>query len=213
MNGVLKGIRAVTIALVIFIIVKIRQFLEEMPDCGCQSPSFERIRFMELVVIGILVLSFLFEPDVSNKKDLKELLQQTNGWYYKLLLPISVIMYFYLLYNAVQFSDDINKDETCKKCGDKWTKYALYGQAMLYGLAAAITVIGGAIFINLGLTGVTSGYGLAAITGILFILGLIATTVFGGSVNDLLDKVMELSGQKEGFCGCSGNKDSKKIFE
>jgi hypothetical protein len=213
MNGVLQGIRAVTVALVIFIIVKIRQFLEEMPDCGCQSPSFKRIRFLELLVIGLVVVSFFFEPILADKKDIGGVFKQTNTWYYKLMLPVAILIYFYLVYNAVQFSDDVNKDDTCKKCGDKWTKYALYGQTMIYGLSAAIIVIGGAVFVNMGLVNISTGFGMAVVTGILFILGLIATTVFGGSVNDLLDKVMELSGQREGFCGCSGNKDSKKIFE
>lgn len=205
MNTSILGLRIVSAALIIFIIIKIRGFLSEISQCGCSSQSFERIRFLELVMIGLIIIGLMFNTETATPKNMFKL---ANDWFHKIILPISMIIYLYLTYNVIQFSNDVNANDTCKTCGNKWEKYALYAQSALYAFSAAVIIIGGALFVNAGVTNITSGFGLSMIAGLLFILGLVATAVFGGSVNNLLDKVI-IKEEAEGFCGCGGNKDNK----
>lgn len=205
MDNTRLGIKVVSAALIIFIIVKIRQFLEELPACGCKSPSIKRIRFLELIIILLLVINLVFAP--KNSGNIRAMGSST---YAMIMLPIAIMLYLYLTYNAVQFSDDVNKDETCKKCTSKWEKYALYTQTFIYGLTAAALVIVSAILINLGAVNIKTSYGLMLAVGILFLLGMATTTIYGGSINDLID-FLEKNTVNEGFCGCAG-KEEKKLL-
>ncbi len=201
------AIKTLTSAIVIFIIVKIRQYLEELSNCGCTSPSFNRIRFLELLVIGLIVIQYFTKP-MAPKPNLRVM---GAPLILKIVLPIAIILYLYLAYNTVQFSKDANSNETCKKCTNKWEKYALYVQAFMYGLSAALLIISSAILINYGVVNINSAYGYGLAGAVVFLLGLAGTTIFGGSINDLID-IVEKNTVNEGFCGCGANKEEKKLL-
>ncbi len=204
-NNIELGIRAVSAALIVFIIVKIRQFLEELPACGCTSPAFKRIRFLELIIIVLILLNLFINP-----KNTGNIRAMGSSTYAKITLPIAILLYIYLTYNTVQFSNEINKNETCKKCTNKWEKYALYVQTILYGITAVVLIIASAMLINLGVVNYASSYGLMLAVGILFLLGIATTTIYGGSINDIID-IVEKNTVNEGFCGCAG-KEEKKLL-
>lgn len=207
MNNMKFAIKTLTSAIVIFIIVKIRQFLEELPNCGCTSPSFTNIRFLELLIIGLIIIQLFIRP-MDSKPNLREM---GASLYMKIAIPIATILYLYLAYNTVQFSKDANANETCQKCTDKWEKYALYVQAFIYGLMAALLIISSAVLINYGVMNINSAYGYVLTVGVVFLLGLAGTTIFGGSINDLIT-IVEKNTVNEGFCGCGANKEEKKLL-
>lgn len=203
MDNTQIGIKAVSAAIIVFIIVKIRQFLDELPKCGCSSPALKRIRLLELVIIILLIVNLFVMP--KNSGNIRTM---GSSMYAKIMLPIAVLLYLYLTYNTVQFSNDTNKDETCKKCTNKWEKYALYAQTFIYGLSAAMLIIASAMLITLGVVDITSSYGFMLAVGILFLLGIATTTIYGGSINDLLD-IVEKNTVNEGFCGCAREEEKK----
>jgi hypothetical protein len=200
MKKVAFGLRVVMSAIMIFIIMKIRQFMDELPSCGCTSESLKRIKFLEIIIIGLILIGLVLkQPDDS--VSIKSMNSYTIMW---TIVPIAMIVYLYLIYNTYQFSNDVNKNEECKKCADKWTKYALYIQSFIYGFGAVLLFLLSGILISINLSFIKSQYALLFLIGLVFVLGLIASSFYGGSVNDLLDKVIEKSNGEEGFCGCTG---------
>ena len=202
MKKVALGLRVVMSAIMIFIIMKIRQFMDELPSCGCTSESFKRIKYLEKIIIGLILIGLVVkQPDDS--VSIKSMNSYKIMW---TIVPIAMIVYLYLIYNTYQFSNDVNKNDECKKCADKWTKYALYIQSFIYGLTAVLLFLLSGMMISIDSSLMKSPFALLFLIGLIFVLGLITTSFYGGSVNDLLDKVIDKSNGEEGFCGCTGKK-------
>lgn len=201
-DKVLKTVTLLTGVIFIWIVVKIVEFIEAMPQCSCGIPTktLERIAFLEKIVIAIIGINVLYQFFSTNT------VGDMNSIWQRILLVISFAVYVFFIYNVNEFRTSIGKN--CE-CADKWEKIALYIQALLYAVVIALFVASSLFLLSMGFLNVKTPMGINILLILFTIVAIFAWSLLGGNTNDLLDYVMEHT-QKEGFeCGC--NSDKKKI--
>lgn len=208
-----KVIMLITSVILIWIVVKIKEFLENMPPfgepegCACYKKSgnsAERLAFLENIVIILAGIGILYQLYFFNSSDIEKKMMNTIS--YSTLLFITFIVYLLFAYNANDFRKSL--DKSCK-CADKWEKTALYIQAIYYVIIIALIIMSVLVLLTVGTIKTSSPYGRTIIILCFSIGAIIAFSVFGGNVNVFLDYAIEHSNKtnKEGFeCGCESKR-------
>jgi len=196
----LKVITILTGAIVIWIVFKIVEFIESMPQCSCSVPTqtLERIAFLEKGIIAIMAIGIL-----SQLYNFNNSLNSTNeamlsNPLHSILGVIGVVIYVFFIYNVNKFRTSIGKD--CK-CADKWEKIAMYVQALFYIIIFSLTVISTLFLLNVGMINMKTGIGRNILLITFSIVAVAMFSFFGENPNVFVDYVMEHVA-KEGFeCG------------
>lgn len=221
-----KSTQAVSALISLLILYKIREYLGEIPKCACYKgkegkegkegkyDSIDRLRVITTVIMGIVVISAIAMMFG----------QKPNGMIL-VLFPIIVIVYLLYVYNVHDFRHNIASK--CDECTDKWPKYAMYAYALIYVIMLALVLMGGILIVTTMNINARPETQVITLT-LLFLIGLVAYSVMGGSINDITDfmvkhslmdhhllKLVGMEGfkgkEKEGFaCGCSSGKCNKQ---
>lgn len=202
-----KSIQTVSSLVSLLILYKIREYLGEVPKCACykgkdgttKHDSIDRLQFITAIIMGIIVIFAI--SNLFNEKPSKLM---------ALLFPIIVIVYLLYVYNVHDFRHNVASK--CSECTDKWPKYAMYAYALVYVIMLALVLMSG-IFIATSMSSMTDPRFRMISVSMVFLIGLVAYTVMGGSINDIVDFLMEhnLLKASEGFsCGCSSGKCNKE---
>lgn len=185
-----KIISIVTSVFVIFIVMKITEFLRTLPQCPCYAEkagnkhNLDKIVFLQYSVIGIALIKIahivyqMFVDSGSTKP--------TSSPFMAFMLFLTVSIYTFFIYNV--YTHQQSTASQCE-CADKWQQNVMYFQALIYALVVALVLI-------LGLTLLSTGsmsdniFARAVVVLAVFILGLGIFTMFGGDMNVFLEKVM-----------------------
>jgi len=185
-----KIISIITGVFVIFIVLKITDFLRSLPQCPCYSEkagnkgNLDKIVFLEksvIVVALIKIAHIVYQMFVDSSTT-----KPTSSPFMAFMLFLTVAIYTFFSYNV--YTHQQSTASQCE-CADKWQQNVMYFQALIYALIVALVLI-------LGLTLLSSGsmgdgiFGRTVVALAVFILGLGIFTMFGGDMNVFLDKVM-----------------------
>ena len=185
-----KIISIITSVFVIFVVLKITEFLKTLPQCPCYSEkagnkhNLDKIVFLQYSVIGVALIKiahilYKMFADSSTTKP-------TSSPFMAFMLFLTVSIYTFFTYNV--YTHQQSTASQCE-CADKWQQNVMYFQALIYALVVALTLILGLTMLSSG----SMGDGILGRTVVLltaFILGLGIFTVFGGDMNVFLEKVM-----------------------
>jgi hypothetical protein len=185
-----KIISIVTSVFVIFIVMKITEFLRTLPQCPCYAEkagnkhNLDKIVFLQYSVIGIALIKIahiVYQMFVDSSTT-----KPTSSPFMAFMLILTVSIYTFFTYNV--YTHQQSTASQCE-CADKWQQNVMYFQALIYALVVALVLI-------LGLTLLSSGsmgdgiLGRTVVVLAAFILGLGIFTMFGGDMNVFLEKVM-----------------------
>lgn len=185
-----KIISIITGVFVIFIVLKITDFLKTLPQCPCYSEkagnknNLDKIVFLQYSVIGVALIKIahiiyqMFVDSGSTKP--------TSSPFMAIMLFLTVAVYIFFTYNV--YTHQQSAASQCE-CADKWQQNVMYFQALIYALVVALILILGLTMLSSGSMGDTI-FGRSVVLSATFILGLGIFTVFGGDMNVFLDKVM-----------------------
>lgn len=221
-----KYAQVVSTLITLLILYKIREYLGEIPKCACYKgkegkyDSIDRLRVITAVIMGIVIVS-----------SVAMMFGQKPNSMMLVLFPVIVIVYLLYVYNVHDFRHNIASK--CDECADKWPKYAMYAYALIYVIMLALVLMGGILIVTTMNINKSPETQVISLT-LLFLIGLVAYSVMGGSINDITDfmvkhslmdhQLMKLVGMegfegkekeeekegKEGFsCGCSSGKCNK----
>jgi uncharacterized membrane protein YidH (DUF202 family) len=185
-----KIISIVTSVFVIFIVMKITEFLRTLPQCPCYAEkagnkhNLDKIVFLQYSVIGIALIKIahiVYQMFVDSSTT-----KPTSSPFMAFMLILTVSIYTFFTYNV--YTHQQSTASQCE-CADKWQQNVMYFQALIYALVVALVLILGLTLLSSG----SMGDGIFSRTVVLlatFILGLGIFTMFGGDMNVFLEKVM-----------------------
>ena len=185
-----KIISIVTSVFVIFIVMKITEFLRTLPQCPCYAEkagnkhNLDKIVFLQYSVIGIALIKIahiVYQMFVDSSTT-----KPTSSPFMAFMLILTVSIYTFFTYNV--YTHQQSTASQCE-CADKWQQNVMYFQALIYALVVALVLILGLTLLSSG----SMGDGILGRTVVLlatFILGLGIFTMFGGDMNVFLEKVM-----------------------
>ena len=190
-ENTIKYVSVISSVLILYIFSRIREYLGEIPKCSCYKKtdthdSIDRLRFITIIIMGFIILSALL--NLYNPQYV------INSKAYIFIVPIISIVYLLYVYNVHDYRHKI--EMKCDECADKWPKYAMYGTSLVYALTLSLFLLS---FIILAVSlPLSDRDGMMSAVSLLFLVGLVAWTFMGGSINDFVDNSMEVLGY-EGF--------------
>lgn len=185
-----KIISIITGVFVIFIVLKITDFLRTLPQCPCYAEkagnkhNLDKIVFLQYSVIGVALIKIahifykMFVDTTTTKP--------TSSPFIAFMLVLVVSIYTFFTYNV--YAHQQSTASQCE-CADKWQQNVMYFQALIYALVMALILILGLSLLSMGSMGDTI-YGRTVVLLAVFILGMGIFTMFGGDMNVFLEKVM-----------------------
>lgn len=185
-----KIITIITGVFVIFVVLKITDFLKTLPQCPCYSEkagnkdNLDKIVFLEksvIVVALIKIAHIVYQMFVDSTTT-----KPTSSPFMAFMLFLTVAVYMFFSYNV--YAHQQSTASQCE-CADKWQQNVMYFQALIYALVVALVLILGLTILSSGSIGDTI-FGRTAVLLSVFILGLGIFTMFGGDMNVFLEKVM-----------------------
>lgn len=189
-----KIISIITGVFVIFIVMKITEFLQSLPQCPCYTEkmgnthNLDKLVFLEKSVIFIALAKIAHTVYTmfmdSGSAPNKEMAQ--NSPYILLMLLLTVSVYTFFTYNVYKHQQSAGSK--CE-CADKWQQNVMYFQALVYALVVAMVLILGLALLSSGTFGDSNIKRVATLLAA-FIVGLGVFTAFGGDMNVFLEKAM-----------------------
>ena len=188
-----KIISIITGVFVIFIVIKITEFLQSLPQCPCYAEkmgnkhNLDKLVFLEKSVIFIALAKIahtVYTMFVDSRTQNKEMMQ--NSPYILIMLLLTVSVYTFYTYNVYQHQQSAGSK--CE-CADKWQQNVMYFQALVYALVVAMVLILGLALLATGTFGDTNFKRITTLLAV-FVVGLGVFTAFGGDMNIFLEKAM-----------------------
>lgn len=185
-----KIISIVTSVFVIFVVLKITDFLRSLPQCPCYSEkagnknNLDKIVFLEKSVIVVALIKIahnVYQMFVDSSAT-----KPTSSPFMAFMLFLTAAVYTFFSYNV--YTHQQSTASQCE-CADKWQQNVMYFQALIYALVVAAILILGLTLLSSGSIGDTI-FGRTVVLLAAFILGLGIFTMFGGDMNVFLEKVM-----------------------
>lgn len=185
-----KIVSIVTSVFVIFIVLKITEFLNTLPQCPCYAEkagnkhNLDKIVFLEksVIVVALIRIAHIVYTMFVDSTTTKP----TSSPFTAFMLFLTVSIYTFFSYNV--YAHQQSTASQCE-CADKWQQNVMYFQALIYALVVAIVLILGLTLLSSGSMG-DSIFGRSVVLLAVFILGLGIFTMFGGDMNVFLEKVM-----------------------
>lgn len=195
---------------VIFIVLRITEFLRTLPQCPCvaeksgKSNNLDKIVFLEYSVIFIAVVKIIhtiYNMYVGAGKESKE------SPYMLFMVFLSTVIYTFFIYNVYEHQQSAGSK--CE-CADKWQQSVMYFQALIYALVVAMIFFLGLITLSTGSIGDSNAKRIIVLLAV-FITGLGIFSFFGGDMNIFVEHVMIYFKGSEGFEGIVPGLDTRKI--
>jgi hypothetical protein len=195
-----KVISIVTGVFVIFIVLRITEFLRTLPKCACYtekmgaSNNLDKIEFLEKSVIFLALVKIAHAVySMFSESGSKESVRESP--YMLLMLFLITTVYTFFTYNVYEHQKSAGSQ--CE-CADKWQQNVMYFQALIYALVVAMIFILGLIMLSTGTVGESNFRRVVALLAV-FISGLGIFSLFGGNMNIFVEQVMGHFRQIEGF--------------
>lgn len=187
-----KIISILTGVFIIFIVMKITEFLKSLPQCACYSEKanlhdLDKIVFLQKSVIGIALIKIahiVYQMFANNGSSNKELIR--NSPYMLIMLIVTILVYTFFSYNVYKHQQSAGSK--CE-CADKWQQSVMYFQALVYALIVAMVLILGLTLLSTGTIGDSNFKRITTLLAV-FVLGMGVFTAFGGDMNIFLEKAM-----------------------
>jgi hypothetical protein len=189
-----KVISILTGVFIIFIVMKIVEFLKSLPQCPCYAEKMgnandlDKLVFLEKSVIFIAlakiahtVYTMFVDSRVTPNKEMVQ-----NSPYMLIMLLLTVSVYTFFTYNVYQHQQSAGSK--CE-CADKWQQNVMYFQALIYALVVAMVLILGLALLSTGTFGDSNFKRVSTLLAV-FVVGLGIFTAFGGDMNIFLEKAM-----------------------
>ncbi len=194
----IQFIKIISSAFVIFIVLRIIEFLKTLPQCPCysektgKSNNLDKIMFLEKSVIFIALVKIVHTIyTMYDNKTSKDSL-------YPVFMTILVaITYTFFIYNVYEHQKSAGSQ--CE-CADKWQQNVMYLQALFYALIIALMFIAGLIILSTGSIG-DSNLKRITVLFVVFIIGLGIFSFYGGDMNIFVEYVMKHFAPTDGFGG------------
>ena len=183
---------------VIFIVLRITEFLRTLPQCPCvaeksgKSNNLDKIVFLEYSVIFIAVVKIIhtiYNMYVGAGKESKD------SPYMLFMVFLSTVIYTFFIYNVYEHQQSAGSK--CE-CADKWQQSVMYFQALIYALVVAMIFFLGLITLSTGSIGDSNAKRIIVLLAV-FITGLGIFSFFGGDMNIFVEHVMVYFKGSEGF--------------
>lgn len=183
---------------VIFIVLRITEFLRALPQCPCvaeksgKTNNLDKIVFLEYTVIFIAVVKIIhtiYNMYVGAGKESKE------SPYMLFMMFLATVIYIFFIYNVYEHQQSAGSK--CD-CADKWQQNVMYFQALIYALIVAMVFFLGLITLSTGSIGDSNSKRIIVLLTV-FMLGLGIFSFFGGDMNIFVEHVMVYFKGSEGF--------------
>lgn len=207
-----KIISILTGVFIIFIVMKITEFLQSLPQCPCYAEkmgntnNLSKLVFLQNSVIFIALAKIVHTVYTmfadSGSAPNKEMMQ--NSPYMLIMLLLTVSVYTFFTYNVYQHQQSAGSK--CE-CADKWQQNVMYFQALVYALVVAMVLILGLMLLSTGTIGDSNFKRVSTLLAV-FVLGLGVFTAFGGDMNIFLEKAM-MEGYAEMGLGHNSRSDPR----
>lgn len=193
MTDTRKVISILTGVFVIFIVMKITEFLQSLPQCPCYAEkmgnanNLDKLVFLQKSVIFIAlakIVHTVYAMFMDSGSPNKEMVR--NSPYMLLMLFLTVSVYMFFTYNV--YTHQQSAGSKCE-CADKWQQNVMYFQALVYALVVAMVLILGLALLATGTFGDTNFKRITTLLAV-FVVGLGVFTAFGGDMNIFLEKAM-----------------------
>jgi len=174
---------------IIFIVLRIIEFLRTLPQCACytekagKSSNLDKIEFLEKSVIFIAVIKILhtiYTMFVDSGK------QSRDSPYMIFMIILTTLVYVFFIYNVYEHQQSAGSK--CE-CADKWQQSVLYFQALIYALVVAMIFFAGLMILSTGTMGETNFRRIIVLLAV-FLTGLGIFSFFGGDMNIFVEHVM-----------------------
>ena len=188
-----KVISILTGVFIIFIVMKITEFLQSLPQCPCYTEkmgnanNLDKLVFLQKSVIFIALAKIahtVYTMFVDSSTPNKEVMR--NSPYILMMLLLTVSVYTFFTYNVYQHQQSAGSK--CE-CADKWQQNVMYFQALVYALVLAMVLILGLALLSTGTFGDSNFKRVSTLLAV-FVVGLGIFTAFGGDMNIFLEKAM-----------------------
>ena len=194
---------------VIFIVLRITEFLKTLPQCACyaeksgKTNNLDKIEFLEKFVIFLALVKIAHAVyAMFTKSESKESVRESPYMLFMLVLITAVYTFF--TYNVYEHQKSAGSQ--CE-CADKWQQNVIYFQALIYALIVAMIFVLGLMMLSTGTVGESNFRRVIALLAV-FISGLGIFSFFGGNMNIFLEQVMGHFRQIEGFSDFSPNAET-----
>jgi len=190
-----KIISILTGVFVIFIVMKITEFLKSLPQCPCYAEkagnthNLDKLVFLEKSVIVVALIKIahtVYKMFVDSGSPNKEMMR--NSPYMLLMLFLTVSIYTFFTYNVYKHQQSAGSK--CE-CADKWQQNVMYFQALVYALVVAMVLILGLALLSSVTMGDSNFKRVVTLLAV-FIVGLGIFTAFGGDMNIFLEGYAEM---------------------
>jgi hypothetical protein len=191
-------IKIITGVFVIFIVLKITEFLKTLPQCPCyaeksgKTNNLDKIDFLQKSVIFIALVKIVHTIYTMYTNSAN---QSKESPYMLFMVFLTTIVYTFFIYNVYEHQKSAGSH--CE-CADKWQQNVMYFQALIYALVVAMVFFLGLIMLSTGSIG-DSNFKRVVVLLAVFITGLGIFSMYGGDMNIFVEHVMQNFSQIEGF--------------
>ena len=188
-------IKIITGVFVIFIVLKITEFLKTLPQCPCyaeksgKTNNLDKIEFLQNSVIFITLLKIGHTMYTNSANHSKE------SPYMLFMVFLTTIVYTFFIYNVYEHQKSAGSH--CE-CADKWQQNVMYFQALVYTLVVAMIFFLGLIFLSTRSVG-DSNFKRIIVLLAVFITGLGIFSMYGGDMNIFVQHIMNNFAQIDGL--------------
>lgn len=203
-------IKIITGVFVIFIVLKITEFLKTLPQCPCyaeksgKTNNLDKIDFLQKSVIFIALLKIVHTIYTMYTNSAN---QSKESPYMLFMVFLTTIVYTFFIYNVYEHQKSAGSH--CE-CADKWQQNVMYFQALIYALVVAMIFFLGLIMLSTGSVG-DSNFKRIVVLLAVFITGLGIFSMYGGDMNIFVEHVMKNFSQIDGFNAKDGCPDKQKL--
>jgi hypothetical protein len=191
-------IKIVTSVFIIFIVLKITEFLKTLPQCPCyaeksgKTNNLDKIEFLQksVILIALVKIVHTIYTIYGNSG-----IQNKESPYMLFMVFLITIVYTFFVYNVYEYQKSAGSQ--CE-CADKWQQKVMYFQALIYALIVAMIFFLGLIILSTRSIG-DSNFRKVIILLTVFITGLGIFSMFGGDMNIFVEHVMTNFTQIDGF--------------
>jgi hypothetical protein len=193
-------IKIITSAFVIFIVLKITEFLKTLPQCPCyaekagKTNNLDKIEFLQKSVIFIALVKIVHTIYTMYSNTAT---QSKDSPYMIFMVILTTIVYTFFIYNVYEHQKSAGSQ--CE-CADKWQQSVMYFQALIYALIVAMVFFLGLMMLSTGSVGDTNLKRVIVLLTV-FIVGLGIFSFYGGDMNIFVEHVMKYFAQIDGFDG------------
>ena len=205
-------IKIITGVFVIFIVLKITEFLKTLPQCPCyaekagKTNNLDKIDFLQKSVIFIALVKIVHTIYTMYTNSG---IQDKESPYMLFMVFLTTIVYTFFIYNVYEHQKSAGSQ--CK-CADKWQQNVMYFQALIYALVVAMIFFLGLIMLSTGSIGESNFRRIVVLLAV-FITGLGIFSMYGGDMNIFVEHVMQNFSQIDGFAQPNALSSTKNGFE